>query len=50
MKKKEKKHKHQWRKVEATYSKKLGLVTTKKHCIICKKEKEAKFLSCQNLK
>jgi len=28
------KHKHQWRKVAATYSKEGGLKTTKKKCIV----------------
>ena len=33
------KHKHQWRKVGATYSKIEGLRTTKKRCLTCGKVK-----------
>jgi len=37
-----KKHKHQWRKVGSSYSKKSGLTKTKKRCIVpgCGAEKE----------
>ena len=34
------KHKHQWRKVGAVYSKDGGLRTTKKRCIVCGEVKE----------
>lgn len=40
MKSKARKHKHQWRKVEATYSKAEGLKTTKKRCVTCGEERE----------
>lgn len=33
------KHKHKWRKVEATYSKEAGLKTIKKRCVVCGEEK-----------
>ena len=42
MKQRVKKHKHQWRKVGATYSKADGLKTAKRRCIVCGVEEAVK--------